>query len=72
MANPPGGGAALLPQLLVQEDVRAGHLACWGSDDGAPVEIWALYSSRRLLSLKVRAFIDALVEAFPNKGFAGS
>ncbi len=67
-----GGGAALLPQLLVQEDVRAGRLTCWGSDDGAPVEIWALYSSRRLLSLKVRAFIDALVEAFPDKSFAGS
>lgn len=67
-----GAGAALLPQLLVEEDVRRGRLACWGSDDGAPVEIWALYSSRRLLSLKVRAFIDALVVAFPNKSFAGS
>lgn len=66
-----GAGAALLPQLLVEEDVRAGRLACWGSDDGPPVEIWALYSSRRLLSLKVRAFIDALVEAFPDKRFAG-
>ena len=66
-----GAGVALLPQLLVEEDVRGGRLACWGSDDGASVEIWALYSSRRLLSLKVRAFIDALTEAFPEKTFGG-
>jgi DNA-binding transcriptional LysR family regulator len=27
---------------------------------GSHVEIWALYHSRRLLSVKVRAFLDAL------------
>lgn len=63
-----GVGAALLPKLLVAEDVAAGRLACWGTEDGAAVEIWALYSSRRLLSAKVRAFLDALVEAFAEGG----
>ncbi|MGQ7936015.1 LysR family transcriptional regulator [Paraburkholderia sp. D1E] len=55
-----GVGAALLPRLLVEQDVRAGRLVCWGVEAGSPVEIWALYSSRRLLSAKVRAFMDML------------
>jgi DNA-binding transcriptional LysR family regulator len=55
-----GVGAALLPRLLVEQDVSAGRLVCWGAEAGSPVEIWALYSSRRLLSAKVRAFMDML------------
>ena len=54
-----GVGAALLPRLLVEHDVSAGRLSCWGMA-GSPVEIWALYNSRRLLSAKVRAFMDML------------
>jgi len=55
-----GVGAALLPRLLVEQDVSTGLLVCWGVEAGPPVEIWALYSSRRLLSAKVRAFMDML------------
>ena len=55
-----GVGAALLPRLLVERDVVTGRLVCWGAEAGPPVEIWALYSSRRLLSAKVRAFMDML------------
>ena len=55
-----GVGAALLPRLLVEQDVSPGRLVCWGAEAGPPVEIWALYSSRRLLSAKVRAFMDML------------
>jgi DNA-binding transcriptional LysR family regulator len=55
-----GVGAALLPRLLVEPDVAAGRLVCWGVDDGPPVEVWALYHSRRLLSAKVRAFMNLL------------
>lgn len=62
-----GVGAALLPKLLVAEDIEAGRLVCWGTEDGPGMEIWALYSSRRLLSAKVRAFIDVLVESLPDK-----
>jgi DNA-binding transcriptional LysR family regulator len=54
-----GVGAALLPRLLVEHDVSVGRLSCWGQA-GSPVEIWALYNSRRLLSAKVRAFMDML------------
>ncbi|MDE1179420.1 LysR substrate-binding domain-containing protein [Paraburkholderia sp.] len=55
-----GVGAALLPKLLVERDVAAGRLVQWGVDGGPPVEIWALYRSRRLLGAKVRAFMDML------------
>ncbi|MFM0597906.1 LysR family transcriptional regulator [Paraburkholderia dilworthii] len=55
-----GVGAALLPRLLVEPDVLSGRLVCWGTEDGPPVEIWALYHSRRLLSAKVRAFMNLL------------
>ncbi len=60
-----GAAASLLPGLLVEPDIAAGRLASLGVEAGAPVEIWALYSSRRLLSAKVRAFLDMLGGAAP-------
>jgi DNA-binding transcriptional LysR family regulator len=65
-----GAGAALLPKLLVAEDIKAGRLAYWGTHAGAPVEIWALQSSRRLVGAKVRAFLEVVESAFPEKRFA--
>ena len=65
-----GAGAAMLPRLLVADDIALGRLVCWGIDDAPPVAIWALQSSHRLISAKVRAFLDALAEAYPNKRFA--
>jgi DNA-binding transcriptional LysR family regulator len=64
-----GAGAALLPKLLVDADLDAGRLVHWGTENGSPVEIWALQNSRRLVSAKVRAFLDALDAAFPNRLF---
>ncbi|MBV1834005.1 LysR family transcriptional regulator [Novacetimonas pomaceti] len=64
-----GAGAALLPKLLVADDVEAGRLACWGTHTGPSVEIWALQSSRRLIGAKVRAFLDVVEKAFPQKVF---
>jgi DNA-binding transcriptional LysR family regulator len=64
-----GAGAALLPKLLVADDVAAGRLAHWGTQDGTAVEIWALHSSRRLVGVKVRAFLDVLAKAFPERIF---
>lgn len=64
-----GAGPALLPKLLVADDIAAGRLVLWGTQDGPPVEIWALQSSRRLIGAKVRAFLDAVAKAFPNKTF---
>lgn len=63
-----GAGVGLLPELLVAPDIAAGRLIKLGEEDGPFVEIWALYSSRRLLSAKVRAFLDMLEHAdLPDK-----
>lgn len=60
-----GVGAALLPLSLVANDLRSGVLVHWGDGKGPPIEIWALYPSRRLLSARVLAFLEFLKEAFP-------
>ena len=64
-----GAGAALLPKILVADDIAAGRLAYWGTHAGPPVEIWALQSSRRLVSAKVRAFLGVVATAFPERSF---
>jgi DNA-binding transcriptional LysR family regulator len=64
-----GAGAALLPKLLVQDDVAAGRLVLWGVQAGPPVQIWALQNSRRLVGAKTRAFLDVVQKAFPEKIF---
>ena len=64
-----GGGVALLPKLLVAEDIATQRLILWGTLDGPSVGIWALQSSRRLMSAKVRAFLDVLGKAFPDRMF---
>jgi DNA-binding transcriptional LysR family regulator len=65
-----GAGVALLPKLLVDDDIKAGRLALWGTDTRPPVEIWALRNSRRLVGAKVRAFLDVIEQAFPGRIFA--
>ena len=64
-----GAGTALLPKLLVADDIAAGKLSYWGTHAGPSVEIWALQSSRRLIGAKIRAFLDVLENAFPEKDF---
>jgi DNA-binding transcriptional LysR family regulator len=64
-----GAGAAVLPKLLVADDIASGRLAYWGTYDGPTVEIWAMQSSRRLAGAKIRAFLDIVEKAFPNRIF---
>ncbi|MHA6687115.1 LysR family transcriptional regulator [Mesorhizobium sp. A556] len=64
-----GAGAAMLPRLLVADDVAAGRLILWGIQAGPPVELWALQSSRRLVGAKVRAFLNVVEKAFPERAF---
>jgi len=61
-----GIGAAVLPLSLVAGDLHSGALVQWGDVKGRPIEIWALYPSRRLLSVRVSAFVEFLKEAFPQ------
>ncbi|WP_368565163.1 LysR family transcriptional regulator [Pseudoxanthomonas sp. UTMC 1351] len=60
-----GIGAAVLPLSLVADELRSGALVHWGDVKGRPIEIWALYPSRRLLSARVSAFLEFLKGAFP-------
>lgn len=60
-------GAAQLPRSLIREAVGAGQLAVWGTLPEHTVELWALHSSRRLVSPKVAAFMSYLAEAFPTR-----
>ncbi|MEN3229979.1 LysR family transcriptional regulator [Methylorubrum rhodesianum] len=68
-----GAGAAVLPRSLVGGDVAAGRLALWGWLEGPPNEIWALHTSRRLVSPKVSAFVSYLAEALqPSDAHPGA
>ena len=66
-----GAGVALLPKMLVADDVASGRMVQWGPQEGPAVEIWALHSSRRLVGAKVRAFLEVLERSFPKKVFSG-
>ena len=61
-----GAGAALLPRSLVADDLKKGKLVSWGKAAGKDTEIWVLYSSRRLLSSKISAFVAYLGAVFPE------
>jgi DNA-binding transcriptional LysR family regulator len=61
-----GVGAARLPLSLASPDLAAGRLAHWGDVEGPPTALWTLYPTRRLLSVRVSAFLDHLREAFPK------
>lgn len=66
-----GAGVALLPKMLIAEDIATGRLLPWGKQEGPAVELWALHSSRRLVGAKVRAFLEVLEHAFPKKVLSG-
>ena len=60
-----GAGVALLPNTLIASDLASGRLASWGSLDDRTTDVWALHTSRRFVSPKVRAFMDCLEQEFP-------
>ena len=59
-----GLGAARLPRLVVADDLAAGRLVSWGAANEKPSEVWALHTSRRLPSAKVKAFMGFLETEF--------
>jgi DNA-binding transcriptional LysR family regulator len=59
-----GTGVASLPRMVVEDDLRAGRLVCWGVLDQAPAEMWALHGSRRLVSARTRAFLNYLEQLY--------
>jgi DNA-binding transcriptional LysR family regulator len=67
-----GAGAAMLPKMLVADDIASGRLVQWGKQEGPAVEIWALHSSRRLVGAKIRAFLEVVEQTFPAKIFVAA
>lgn len=61
-----GVGVARLPISLVSHDLAAGRLVHWGDLEGPDIALWTLYPSRRLLSVRVSAFLEHLRGAFPR------
>lgn len=59
-----GLGAARLPRLIVADDLAAGRLVSWGAASDQPSELWALHTSRRLPSAKVKAFMGFMEAEF--------
>lgn len=62
-----GIGAARLPNMLVADDIAAGRLVSWGDVPGGEAELWALHTSSRLPSAKVKVFMKYLETAFPGE-----
>ncbi|MFZ2994837.1 LysR family transcriptional regulator [Sphingobium sp.] len=61
-----GIGAARLPNMLISDDLAAGRLVSWGDVPGGEAELWALHTSSRLPSAKVKVFMAYLETAFPG------
>lgn len=62
-----GLGVARGPIFLLTEDLKAGRLIHLLPEyESVDPYLWAVYPSRRMLSAKVRVFIDFLEERFPS------
>lgn len=63
-----GAGIGYLPEWLLRADLQTGHLRRLLPDyRTAPVPFYAVYTQRKLLSAKVRSFIDFMVEKATNE-----
>ena len=62
-----GAGVAILPSLYVHGHIASGWLESWGDLAGPPLEMWVLHASARYASSKVRAFVQFMLDAFPNR-----
>lgn len=58
-----GAGVALLPRAVIEDAAAEGRLSIWSTVPHQTTELWVLHASRRLVSTKVTAFVDFLVES---------
>ncbi|WP_256829377.1 LysR family transcriptional regulator [Pseudomonas sp. Pse1] len=61
-----GGGAALIPQSIVWNQLARGELVQWGMVSGVEPALWVLHTSRRLAAPKVRAFVDFMCDNYSD------
>ena len=65
-----GRGIALLPTFIVGADLQEGGLRSILTDYAAPeISVYAIYPQTRHLSVKVRLFIDFLIERFGGRPY---
>jgi DNA-binding transcriptional LysR family regulator len=65
-----GRGIALLPTFIVGADLQEGNLRSILTDYHAPeISVYAIYPQTRHLSVKVRVFIDFLIERFGRRPY---
>jgi DNA-binding transcriptional LysR family regulator len=65
-----GRGIVLLPTFIVGADLQQGRLVTILSDYHAPpISLYAIYPETRHLSVKVRVFIDFLLERFGGRPY---
>lgn len=67
-----GAGAALLPRAIVAEAAADGRLQIWSTVPHRTSEVWVLHASRRLVSTKITAFVEFMVESFRGKSLLGA
>ena len=65
-----GHGIALLPTFIAGADLQAGSLRSILTDYKAPeISVYAIYPQTRHLSVKVRVFIDFLIDRFRGRPY---
>lgn len=62
-----GAGAAMIPRSIAVDALASGRLASWGLSTQPATEIWVLHGSQRLVSPKVRAFVDFVCDYFDKE-----
>jgi DNA-binding transcriptional LysR family regulator len=61
-----GAGIAALPTMITDQEVREGHLVELLPDVVLPTgEVYAVYPTRRFQAMKVKAFLDFLMQSLP-------
>lgn len=62
-----GAGAAMIPRSIAVDALASGRLVSWGLSAEPAVEVWVLHGSQRLVSPKVRAFVDFVCDYFDKE-----
>ncbi|MCQ4280947.1 LysR family transcriptional regulator [Pseudomonas stutzeri] len=61
-----GAGIAALPTMITDQEVREGHLVELLPNVVLPTgEVYAVYPARRFQAMKVKAFLDVLMQSLP-------
>jgi DNA-binding transcriptional LysR family regulator len=63
-----GAGAAMIPRSIAMAALASGRLVSWGLSTQPEAQVWVLHGSHRLVSPKVRAFVNFVCDYFGEGG----